>query len=136
MVRGVEGQGGTALAYVSDDMIHWEYKGPLYVANMEAYPFLGPVWELPVLLPLGEDRDGAEKHLFLISPVGAGADVEVFYWVGTFDREEMKFYPDSDEPQLIDVGDFSLHRSKRHGGSANRTQDHLHHRPRRTHASS
>jgi len=103
---GTDGQGGTALAYMSDDMMNWEYKGPLYVSNYEAYPFLGPVWELPVLLPLGESPEGTQKHLFLISPVGAGADVEVFYWIGTFDREEMKFYPDSEEPQLIDVGDF------------------------------
>lgn len=103
---GIEGQGGTALAYVSDDMYNWEYKGPLYISNYKEYPYLGPIWELPVLLPLGKNRDGIEKHILLVSPVGPGADVEVFYWIGNFDRDEMKFYPDDEKPQLIDVGDF------------------------------
>ncbi|GGF99176.1 hypothetical protein GCM10010912_49930 [Paenibacillus albidus] len=103
---GVEGAGGTALAYISTDMIHWTYKGHFYRADFGKYSFLGPIWELPVLLPLGRDAAGAEKHLFLISPVGQGADVEVFYWMGTLDREMLSFTPDQEEPQLIDVGDF------------------------------
>ncbi|CAM3542925.1 MULTISPECIES: GH32 C-terminal domain-containing protein [Saccharibacillus] len=98
--------GGTAFAYVSTDLLNWTYKGPFYIADMERFPYLGPIWELPVLLPLGRDAGGAEKHLLLISPVGAGADVEVFYWIGTLDRESLSFVPDDEEPQLIDVGDF------------------------------
>lgn len=103
---GTEGQGGTALAYTSKNLTDWEYKGPFYISDHEKYPFLGPVWELPVLLPLGKDKEGNDKHVFLISPVGAGADVEVFYWIGTFDKEHFRFIPDQKEPQLIDVGDF------------------------------
>ena len=103
---GTVSNGGTALAYTSKNMIDWEYRGPFYSSDIQEYPYLGPVWELPVLLPLGTDRDGIEKHLFLISPVGLGADVEVFYWIGTFDKEHLRFIPDRKEPQLIDVGDF------------------------------
>ncbi|WP_169088095.1 GH32 C-terminal domain-containing protein [Paenibacillus sp. PL91] len=98
---GTDGQGGTALAYTSSNMLEWEYKGPFYIADSAVYPYLGNMWELPVLLPLGK-----EKYVFLISPLGPGADVEVFYWIGTFDSEACRFIPDQDEPQLIDVGDF------------------------------
>ncbi|WP_199615223.1 GH32 C-terminal domain-containing protein [Paenibacillus alkalitolerans] len=103
---GFETEGGTALAYTSTNITDWEYKGPFYVGNINKYPYLGPVWELPVLLPLGKDKAGNEKHLFLISPVGPGADVEVFYWIGAFDKRNFKFIPERNEPQLIDVGDF------------------------------
>ncbi|WP_314001260.1 GH32 C-terminal domain-containing protein [uncultured Paenibacillus sp.] len=103
---GIEGGGGTALAYTSTDMLNWSYKGLFYKTDVNRFPYLGPIWELPVLLPLGKDRHGAEKHLFLISPVGPGADVEVFYWIGTLDKRNVSFVPDQEEPQLIDVGDF------------------------------
>ena len=103
---GIEGGGGTALAYTSIDLLNWSYRGPFYQTDMNKFPYLGPVWELPVFLPLGADRDGTEKYLFLISPIGPGADVEVFYWIGSFDRLNFSFVPDQDEPQLIDVGDF------------------------------
>ncbi|MNN17926.1 Sucrose-6-phosphate hydrolase [compost metagenome] len=46
------------------------------------------------------------KHLLLVSPVGKGADVEVFYWIGQLDMHNLSFIPDQEEPQLIDVGDF------------------------------
>ena len=48
------------------------------------------------------------EYLFLISPIGPGADVEVFYWIGSFDRLNITFIPDHDEPQLIDVVIFTL----------------------------
>jgi beta-fructofuranosidase len=97
---------GTAYGYSSQDMKSWEFKGSFYEADYSLYPYLGPIWELPVLLPLGADAGGAAKHVFLVSPVGPGSDVEIFYWIGSFDREAMRFIPDSAEPQLIDVGDF------------------------------
>lgn len=103
---GTDGQGGTALAYTSENMIDWTYHGPFYVSDPLKHPYLGNMWELPVLLPLGKDASGSEKHVLLISPLGPGADVEVFYWIGSFDRKEVRFVPDHEEPQLIDVGDF------------------------------
>ncbi|MDQ0060340.1 GH32 C-terminal domain-containing protein [Paenibacillus harenae] len=103
---GTDGRGGTALAYTSRNMTDWSYKGEFCTADPSVYPYLGNMWELPVLLPLGNNSEGIEKHVFLISPLGPGADVEVFYWIGTFDREAFRFKPDHEEPQLIDVGDF------------------------------
>ncbi|WP_419872623.1 GH32 C-terminal domain-containing protein [Candidatus Pristimantibacillus sp. PTI5] len=100
---GIAGQGGTAAVYSTTDpnLMNWTYRGPLYQANMTNYPFLGPVWELPIILPLGGGR-----HLFAISPVGSGADVEVYYWIGTWNSTTAKFTPDSPAPQLMDFGDF------------------------------
>ncbi|AET57143.1 glycosyl hydrolase family 32 domain protein [Paenibacillus terrae HPL-003] len=99
-------EGGAALAFVSQDMLNWTYKGPFFKADIQKFPYLGPIWELPVLLPLGNDKQGANKHLLLVSPVGKGADVEVFYWIGLLDKQNLSFIPDQEEPQLIDVGDF------------------------------
>lgn len=103
---GIEGEGGAALGFVSQDMLNWTYKGPFFAADIQKYPYLGPIWELPVLLPLGSDKQGVGKHLLLVSPVGTGADVEVFYWIGQLDKHQLSFIPDQEEPQLIDVGDF------------------------------
>ncbi|WP_425415551.1 GH32 C-terminal domain-containing protein [Paenibacillus borealis] len=103
---GIEGEGGAALAFASQDMLNWTYKGPFFAADIQKYPYLGPIWELPVFLPLGVDKHGVSKYLLLVSPVGAGADVEVFYWIGQLDKNELSFIPDQEEPQLIDVGDF------------------------------
>lgn len=101
-----ETQGGTAAIYTSSNLLDWEYKGLFYVSQYEQYPFLGTMWELPVFLPVGQNEDGEMKHVFLISPLGKGADVEVFYWIGKWEKEQFRFIPDDEEPRLIDVGDF------------------------------
>ena len=49
---GIEGEGGATLAFASQDMLNWTYKGPLFKADIQKFPYLGPIWELPVLLPL------------------------------------------------------------------------------------
>ncbi|WP_255570250.1 GH32 C-terminal domain-containing protein [Cohnella sp. CFH 77786] len=109
---------GTALVYVSDDMYNWQYKGPLYVSDRTKYPELGTVWELPVLLPLGKDSKGNQKHIFIINPHEKPEhippsddllrDVEVFYWIGTWDRDSFRFIPDQEAPQKLDAGDGYL----------------------------
>lgn len=103
---GIEGEGGAALGFASQDMLNWTYKGPFFKADIEKYPYLGPIWELPVFLSLGNNQQGVNKYLLLVSPVGEGADVEVFYWIGQLDKQNLSFIPDQEEPQLIDVGDF------------------------------
>lgn len=109
---------GTALVYVSADMYNWEYKGPLYLSDRSLYPELGTVWELPVLLPLGTDSNGDQKHIFIINPHEKPEhvppsndvlrDVEVFYWIGTWDRDHFRFIPDQEAPTKMDVGDGYL----------------------------
>jgi sucrose-6-phosphate hydrolase SacC (GH32 family) len=60
---------------------------------------------LPVFLPVGKDKKGNQKWIFLISPTGARADVEVWYWIGEFDRKNFRFIPDNEKPEKIDIGD-------------------------------
>jgi len=103
---GIEGEGGAALGFASSDMLNWTYKGPFFKADIQKFPYLGPIWELPVFLSLGSNKQGVNKYLLLVSPVGEGADVEVFYWIGQIDKQNLTFIPDQEEPQLIDVGDF------------------------------
>ena len=98
--------GGTALVYSSTDLVNYDYHGEFYVSDYSAYPELGLNWELPVFLPL-KDENGNEtdKWIFLISPHPVSlANVEVYYWIGEFDEETVRFVPDHDEPRLMDKG--------------------------------
>jgi sucrose-6-phosphate hydrolase SacC (GH32 family) len=101
--------GGTALLYSSTDLVTWTYHQPLFIGDVAAYPATGHVWELPVLLPLGQDSQGNEKHIFLINPWFESFSLYnvkyVFYWVGEWDRETYQFIPDDPEPQLLDYGE-------------------------------
>lgn len=105
---GIRGGGGTALVYESKTLEEWQFKGHLFETDHDQYPELGTVWELPILLSLGEDSDGDEKYVFIISPVGAGADIEVYYWLGEWDADDYRFVPDTEDPQRIDYGDFGF----------------------------
>jgi len=105
---GIEGAGGTVLVFQSPNLDDWQFEGEFFQTNHDQYPELGTVWELPILLPLGEDAAGDEKHVFIISPVGPGADIEVYYWLGTWNRSSHEFVPDHDAPRRIDYGDFAF----------------------------
>ena len=74
---GIEGEGGAALAFASQDMLNWTYKGPLFKADIQKFPYLGPIWELPVLLPLA-----ATSREW----------ISIFYWLALWDRERMSKY--------------------------------------------
>ncbi|GGD13215.1 LamG-like jellyroll fold domain-containing protein [Pontibacillus salipaludis] len=101
VASGLEGVSGAVLLFTSTNLVDWEYKGILRADREKKYPYLGEVWELPILLPISE-----EKHIFIISPVGNGADVEVFYWIGKWDASTLTFAADFEEPKLMDLGDF------------------------------
>jgi sucrose-6-phosphate hydrolase SacC (GH32 family) len=107
--RGEDYVGGTALLYTSTDLIHWTYRKPLYIGNYATHPRTGPMWELPVFLPLGKNQNGEEKHILLINPSYASYNEHnvkyVWYWIGTWDKESYSFIPDDEEPQLTDVGE-------------------------------
>lgn len=106
---GIENKGGTAVLFESDDANNWNYLHPFYQTDIEKYPFMGGVWELPVFLPLptkaGKDTN---KYILMVLPLRDAADVEVFYWIGSFDKENKKFLPDQNEPTLLDYGDFGF----------------------------
>jgi len=99
-------QGGTALVFSSDDCADWSYDGHLHeLPDPEDHPELGEVWKLPVLLPLGEDSNGVEKHVFCIDPHAGDADVEVWCWIGEWDCANREFSSGFEDPKLIDEGD-------------------------------
>lgn len=103
---GVVERGGTAYVYVSTNMETWDYNGPFCLSNYMKYPHLGTGWELPVLLPLKYEGQETGKHIFLISPWGTGAKKVVHYWIGMYDKDNLRFIPDNEEPQQLDVDDF------------------------------
>lgn len=101
--------GGTALLYTSVDLYNWEYRKPLYMGDYNKYPKTGEVWELPVFLPIGKDREGKMKHILLINPwffKPSPYNVKyVWYWIGSWDKDNLQFTLDSDIPELLDVGE-------------------------------
>lgn len=105
VTSGIPDGSGTALVFSSTDLIKWDYLGPLFSTDIKAYPQVGPIWELPVLLPLDTGRDGRPRHWFGINSHGAGAVVEIYYWIGVWDAATGQFTPDHPEPRLMDIGD-------------------------------
>ncbi|MBD0289314.1 MAG: GH32 C-terminal domain-containing protein, partial [Flavisolibacter sp.] len=101
---GIQDKGGTAWFYESDDFRNWKLKGPFYLSNYEKYPFLGSIWELPVFLPVGKYENGETKYIMIVSPKGYKENVEVYYWLGRFDKKNARFIPDDEEPQYWDYG--------------------------------
>ncbi|MGZ3922529.1 MAG: GH32 C-terminal domain-containing protein [Flavisolibacter sp.] len=101
---GIQDKGGTAWFYESDDFKNWKLRGPFYLCNYEKYPFLGSIWELPVFLPIGKYENGETKYVMIVSPKGLKQNVEVYYWLGRFDKKNGKFVPDDEEPQYWDYG--------------------------------
>ncbi|MGO4548514.1 GH32 C-terminal domain-containing protein [Paenibacillus sp. 2TAB23] len=97
--------GGTASIYSSSDLENWEYHGNVFESNRDKFKFLGEHWELPLLLPVQSADGSIKKDIFIVSPHGSGADVEVYYWLGQFDEASKRFVPEHEEPRLIDYGD-------------------------------
>jgi sucrose-6-phosphate hydrolase SacC (GH32 family) len=101
--------GGTALLYTSTNLIDWDYQGPLFTGDLAQQPEGSEVWELPVLLPVGEDAQGDKKHVFMVNDHWPDRYDErnsksVHYWVGTWDAEAGTFTPDDEAPRLLDAG--------------------------------
>ncbi|WLR60988.1 GH32 C-terminal domain-containing protein [Guptibacillus hwajinpoensis] len=107
--EGTDGKavGGTALVYSTKDesFEDWTFEGDLFVGDYGTYPETGRVWELPILLPLGDSG----KHIFLINPAKMEREEYqsryTYYWIGTWNPDAAKFTPDNETPQLLDVGD-------------------------------
>ncbi len=93
---GVDGAGGAALLYSSDDLRDWRYEGPLLVGGGEG----GAVWECPEMLDLGG------KQLLHVSNYE-----DVLYFVGELDNREFRV----DRRGVLDHGDFYAPQSMRDG---------------------
>jgi beta-fructofuranosidase len=87
---GVEGKGGTALLFKSQNLHDWEFCHPLLVGDWRE---TGPVWECPELLRFDE---GALLHV---------SDYRnVVYFTGDFDDEAHRFDPT--HRGILDYGSF------------------------------
>ncbi len=101
--------GGTALLYTTkdDSFQNWTYKGQLY-EQVNQPADLGPVWELPLMLPVSNESNTITKYMFIISPAPAdSADNDIYYWLGSFDKTAGRFTPDpafGTTPRLLDYG--------------------------------
>jgi beta-fructofuranosidase len=83
----IEGQGGLALHYRSDDLIHWEYLGILLQGNVtQTQPFrTGAMWECPNFFRLGS------QHVLFFSVQGpSGELVYPVYYAGDYDGRQFK----------------------------------------------
>ncbi|RVX40110.1 binding-protein-dependent transport system inner membrane component [Nonomuraea polychroma] len=97
-------QGGTALLYSSGDLTAWTFEGPFAVGDAERLPETGIMWELPLLLPLGDSG----KHVFMVSPWWRGESPHwltyAWYWIGVWDPTSMTWTPDHPDPRHFDYG--------------------------------
>jgi sucrose-6-phosphate hydrolase SacC (GH32 family) len=96
----VPGRSGTALVYESSDLIDWRYRGPMFTIDSAKYPGFDRTFELPVLLPIGNGRDGRARHVFLVD-----VKAQAWYWTGVFDSASARFTPDSEAPRVFDLGE-------------------------------
>lgn len=87
---GIDGEGGAALLFESDDLIEWEYCHPLLTGDWRR---TGQMWECPELLRFD---DGAVLHVSDYS--------KVVWFVGEYDESRRRFDPD--ETGLLDHGVF------------------------------
>ncbi len=76
----IEDVGGLVLRYRSDDLLHWEYMGPVLQGDMlEMEPFsTGAMWECPNLLDFG-----AKQALIISTQDPAWRLMYPFYFTGT-----------------------------------------------------
>lgn len=107
---GIKDIGPTAWIYTSNNCINWTFEGEFYTSDSSSYPCLGTNWELPVFIPIS-DNEGNSKYIFIFmsyfcsEPTG---QVDTYYLIGKFDKENYRFIPDSPEPQLMDYGNFKF----------------------------
>lgn len=100
---GIDGEGGTALLYRSDDLREWEYCNPLLIGNAEE---TGTVWECPELFSVGD------RHLLHVS-----CNSTVYYFLGEFDGRRFR----TDRRGRLDYGDFYAPQTlQRQDGDADR----------------
>ncbi|MCR4588108.1 MAG: glycoside hydrolase family 32 protein [Lachnospiraceae bacterium] len=97
--------GGNALVYKGDTIDTLALQGMLMDYQYELCPEAGHVWELPVLLPLYDQRGVHQADIFLLCSCQVeNGRVETYYFLGHFNEETCKFQAQSATPGLIDLG--------------------------------
>jgi len=100
-----ENGGGNALVYTSKDLKEFECRGFAVDYEYEKCTEVGHIWELPVLLPLRDERGeyACDILLFCACQIEAGV-VETYYFLGEFDEKQGRFHKYHEIPYLIDLG--------------------------------
>lgn len=91
---GLAGIGGTVFSYRSQDLVNWEYRGPVYMGKASETGFF---WEMPQFPAFGSKR-------VLIVNEWPGSK-RGWYWVGSWENE--RFVPET-PATLVDLGEHYL----------------------------
>ncbi len=97
--------GGNALVYTSTDLKEFVCHGFLTEYDYERCEEVGHVWELPVLLPLSNEKGGYCCDILLFCACQIEKEVvETYYFLGKFDYERKQFHKFHERPRLVDLG--------------------------------
>lgn len=97
--------GGNAALYSSKDLINWESHGFLMEYEYEKNQEVGHVWELPVLLPLRNERGEITCHILLLCACQTEKEVvETYAFLGHWDAEKKSFQKFHEKAMLPDLG--------------------------------
>jgi sucrose-6-phosphate hydrolase SacC (GH32 family) len=98
-------EGGNAIVYSSTDMVGWKNHGFLMEYDFKINQEVGHVWELPVLLPVKDEKGNLAFHILLLCACQVENEVvETYYWSGEFNYETKKFHKFHDRANLLDLG--------------------------------
>ena len=97
--------GGNAALYSSSDGLDWISHGMLLDYDFAQNQELGHVWELPVMLPLRDERGQTVCHILLLCACQIEGDhVETYYFLGKWDAEARSFRKFHEKARLVDLG--------------------------------
>lgn len=97
--------GGNALLFTSENLLDWRSHGFLVDYDFEKNPEVGHVWELPVLLPLRDEKMQVVCHILLFCACQIEGDVvETYGFLGKWDPEDRCFRKLQEKPLLLDLG--------------------------------
>ena len=101
----VHNGGGNALIYTSDDLKSFHCHGFVVDYDYDVNTEAGHVWELPVLLPLKDEKGAYCCDILIFCACQIENDVvENYYFLGRFDDVHMKFQKYHASPRLLDLG--------------------------------
>lgn len=96
---------GTAQVFTTQDdsFLNWDYQGELFMPSVY-HNYMGTTWELVNLAKITNANKTVSKYIFAFSPAGSGADNDIYYYLGDFDKTTMTFIPEHEDPKLMDFG--------------------------------
>lgn len=98
-------EGGNALIYTSSNLQDFQYHGFLMDYEYKINQECGHVWELPVLLPLHNEKQEYVCDIFLFCACQIENDiVETYYFLGKFDDTTYRFHKYHEKAMLLDLG--------------------------------